>query len=166
MARPRKSNAIRKPCGRILQDELQDKAAPAALKRMLDHMLLAVTDSKFGTVLGRMAIQREITPPQFIAGQRFATLRAKADHALGVPARNPKALSFEIGGGLSLVADDPDRDLAIVRALEEAEIAIGVHSRELSALEDVCIYDIHPDTYEVKLAFKSGIARLANHWSL
>lgn len=165
MGRNRKPGR-RKPCGRLVQDTLENRGGVVAVRRLLDHLLVVADDPAIATVFGRMYINREISAAAYNAACKFAVLRAKADHALGIPARNPKALAFGEAGGLSLAHEDAEYTASIVAAFDAAEIAIGLGTLALSAVEDVVIYDQQLVGYAQKLALKAGLGKLVVHWQL
>lgn len=166
LGRKRKEGS-RYPSGDLVRDALEDRAGPAQVKRMRDYLLRSARDPALGTPMGRMFLDGFLDAAEYNAGIKFAFMRAKADRAMGIPARNPKALDYNHGlGGRSLVVDDPDYETAIVDAFDAVEAAIGLHSRELLAVQHVAIYDDEPDGYEQKLAFKAGLVRAVAHWRL
>src|SRR5213595_1858830 len=134
MGRPRKSGR-RKPCGRLVQDELENRNGLVTARRALDHILTLAADPAMATAFGRMYLRQEISAADYVAATKFAVLRAKVDRALGFPARNPKALAFGASRGLSHEHEDPDHTEAIVKAFDDAEAAIGLRSAALSAIE-------------------------------
>jgi hypothetical protein len=165
MARPRKPGR-RKPCGRLVQDELENRAGVVAVRRVLDHMLVLAADPAMATAFGRMYLRKEISAAAYVAATKFAVLRAKADRALGVPARNPKALAFGAAHGLSHDHEDPEHTQAIVQAFDDAEAAIGLRSAALRAVEDIVVYGNEVSGFAHKLALKSGLHSLVRHWRL
>lgn len=165
MARPRKPGR-RKPCGRLVQDELENRTAPVTIRRALDHMISHAIDPAMATAFGRMYVRHEITAADYVAASKFAVLRAKADRALGLPARNPRALAFGAAHGLSHENEDPEHTNACVKAFDDAEAAIGLRSAALSAVEDIVVYGCEVVGYAQKLAFKAGLHSLVRHWRL
>lgn len=161
--RKRKSGR-RYASGDIVRELLENKSGPTQIKRMFDHLLRSARDPALGTPMGRMFLEGFITPAEYNAGIKFALLRAKADRAMGVPARNPRALDYNHGlGGRSLVIDDPEYEQALVAALDDVEIAIG---GALSAVYRVVVSDEMPAGYDEKLRCKEGLAKAAAHWRL
>lgn len=161
-----RKNGRRKPCGRLVQDELESRSGPVHARRALDHLLKNAGDAAFGTTIGRLFVRHEISAAAFNAACKYAVLRARADRAMGLPARNPKALQYEAARGLSLIADDPEREIEAVAALDKADAVVGLHSKELSALLDVVVYDETPHDYAHKLAMKAALEKLVAHWRL
>jgi hypothetical protein len=166
MAGRKRKAGKRRPCGRLVQQELENRGGPVAARRALDHLLKAASDPAMGTVFGRMFLRHEISSSSFVAASRFASLRARADHALGLPARNPRALAFESTKGLSLNPENPEYTQEILKSFYEAEAVIGRGTVALAAIENVVIHDQELVGYERKLAFKWGLERLASYWRL
>lgn len=165
MGRNRKPGR-RHPCGQLVRDELENRAGLVTARRALDHMLKLAADPAMATAFGRMYIRQEISTAAYVAATKFAVLRAKADRALGIPARNPRALVFGAAHGLSHEHEDPEHTEAIVKAFDDAEAAIGLRSAALSAVEDIVVYDHELVGFSQKLAFKAGLEKLVNHWRL
>jgi hypothetical protein len=164
--RKRKSGK-RYSSGDLIRAGLEDRRGPMLLKRIFDNMLKDARDPALGTPIGRMLREGFISFAEYNAGVKFAFLRARADRAMGVPARNPKALKYEHGiGGRDLTLDDPEAERAIVDALEALESAIGPHSMALIAMYQVVIEEQEPCGYLEKIAVRAGLNVAAGHWGL
>lgn len=149
--------------GRIVRNE----RAQSITRRLLDSAFLRSHDAAFGTVFGRMLLEGFLQPEHFDAASRFGISRARADMALGVPPRNPRALQYEYASrGRSSLVDDEEREKRAIEHFDKAEAAIGLGSAELSAVEDVVIYDQLPANYSAKLACRDGLTRLVVHWDI
>ena len=161
MARPRKTGA-RYPSGKLKPIETPD------LQRIRQAVLTVARDERLESVLGTMYLHEKLDKRQAEAGMRFLEARVAADRALGLPPRLPRGQDLNAVNGLANELDDDDvsrRRQRAIAAYDAAEAAIGVGSRELTAVRRIVIYDRLPDDYSQVIELREGLNRLVAHYA-
>lgn len=152
--------------GGKLKSALESRASVSEVRRLTAAMLTHSRDAAWGSVPGRMFLLGQISAAEYDAAKKFSNLRAMVDVALGLPARNPKALDYNRSIGGPPANDDKDWHAAAIRALDDAQAAVGWLTKELAMVERVAIEDCQPETYMDRLAFTGGLKKLVEHWRL
>lgn len=161
MARPRKTGA-RYPSGKLKPTETPD------LQRIRQAVLTVARDERLESVLGTMFLHDKLDKRQAEAGMRFLEARVAADRALGLPPRMPRGQDLNAVSGLLNELDDDEvsrRRRRAIAAYDAAEAAIGVGSRELTAVRRIVIYDRLPDDYSQVIELREGLNRLVAHYA-
>lgn len=102
----------RYPSGKLKPAEKQSSGTPPAqIKRLFDAALRGAADPLYGTALGFLFLNREITAQELAAGVAYAKLRGRYDRAVGVPGRF--TLSPDYGTARSLSSQQPMTDAEV-----------------------------------------------------
>lgn len=146
---------------------------PNQIARLRAAALAGVADKRWGTQLGRLFLERKITPEQYGAGSNWAALieRWRAVHC--GPRFNPKAglsnLQRVSGGGASIGDDFADRNDELVADMVDKAIgsfARGAADPALIAVRDCVEQDIAPVGFGGKSLLDEGLSHLVEHWGL
>lgn len=154
----------RKPCGRLTQ-VLEDTRTQSAAMRARDNILAGMLDANWGSPIGKLFLQKEISSAQFDAANKYAQLRAAADREQGLPFRAAKAINYAALKITSSV-DNSEAKQQIITSCAEAEDAVGRQTTAFRALRDVVIEEQWPAGYEQRMALFVGLDRLCTHWGL
>lgn len=108
----RKPMAMRKPSGRISIKTHVALPPPSETRRVRDLVLAGCRPAEWGTMLGRLHMDEKISPLQYSAGKRWATLVSEYSAACHGP-KLPQTARLDPSGG---TAPDPDS----IKGLREA----------------------------------------------
>lgn len=158
MGRKRKANAVRHPSGQIKYE------APRPHRQRLNDLARLLRDPMLGSHIGHMRHAGDITEAQYEAGRAYAEAMADWVACMGLPSRAARAQDMSRVNGLSLV-DDPEQEgrnrVKAQKRLEGYDIAIGLHSLELSCVQATCVDELAPVGAEHREALIRGLTRLA-----
>src|SRR3990167_6065285 len=90
--RNRRTTAVREPNGRVQRER---EFEPALIRRLRDAALRGLRDAEWGTELGMMYLQGELTEGQYAAGIRWA--REAADYMSGISIFPVRSANLEKG---------------------------------------------------------------------
>lgn len=166
-------DAKRTPSGQLSREGRNqvNAMAPAVIVRMREAAKALAIDPLWGTELGRMHLQGELSATQLEAGKRWANL-ARA-HAAAICSKGIKAMN--IGGSSSGAEPDPDSEAGIKIAERESRTVdryrdaegrvIDCGTRVLFAVAALCEDDRPLEWAEKREAVK-GLDALSSHWGL
>jgi hypothetical protein len=158
----------REPNGRHQRESRE--ASPTEVRRLRDAALRGMRDPEWGTELGRLFLQREITAAMYAAGRRWAQDAAKWRHAIGAfPVRTA---AFERGHSHPPDPDSPqgqeqakrDRDAA-ERFFDAQAVLVATGSGAERAVQALCERDEAP-TFVDLICARAGLSALATHYGL
>lgn len=158
MGRKRKANAVRHPSGQVKYE----KPMPHRQRRL--EYARRARDPMLANYIGDLADTGVITEAQYEAGCAYAEAMHDWIACMGLPPRHPRAQDISRVHGLSLVSDPEQEARNRVRAqkrLEGYDIAIGLHSLELSCVQATCVDELVPVGAEHREALIRGLTRLA-----
>lgn len=164
--RPRKTGK-RYPGGKLKPIEVRAKTS--YWQKQLEVLREGELDPYLGTPIGILLRRDVITHWAMDAAVRFAKERAAADAALGLPPRSARAQDMGAIRGTSDGVDSPqevERKKRAVDAYVAAEMAVGLNSPALAALQWIVIYDKREDSYEQLLALFTGLDKLMKHYRI
>ena len=89
--------------GRIKPSHLRDLQVPSptAIRRTMDAALRMATDPRWGTMVGRLRLCRDLTERQFNAAEAYGRLRGRYDKMMGLPRRSARSCLYDIETGRS-----------------------------------------------------------------
>lgn len=164
MAGRKRKSGQRKPGGRLVQS-LEDRRSASLATRAVNAALAGMIDAHWGSPIGRLFLQKEISSIQFDAASKYAHLRAAADRELGLPFRAVRAINYA-SVKIKDTGSGHDANEGVITACEEAERAVGMNTNALRALQAVVVLEESPAGYEQKLALYLALDRLCIHWGL
>lgn len=161
----RKSMVPRYPNGQPRRpSQLQ---SPNEVKRLQVAALAGMRPAEWGTSLGRLFLNEQITPTQYSAGKRFAELSAKYSVACGGPAP-ARSAKLDPDGGTTADPDSPTglregrRHRQTVEGyLTASKVLRGMGKAAEAAVTDVCVKDLHPVGL---IHLRGGLSALAALW--
>ena len=165
VGRPKVAGLYREPNGRASRSK---QSTAIYLQRERDTLRAMSRKSDLESPLGLMFRNERITAQMFAAGLRFASDRAQADAALGLPPRHCQAQNVNRVGGVSHAEDTPERIRAKrrdVSGFDNAEAAVGLNSAALRALQWVAIYEQRPIAYQEVIDLIEGLGKLVKHYA-
>ena len=89
--------------GRIKPAYLRDVQVPSptAIRRTMDAALRMATDPRWGSMVGRLRLCRDLTERQFGAAEAYGRLRGRYDKMMGHPRRSARSCLYDIEAGRS-----------------------------------------------------------------
>ena len=167
----RKSNAQRRPEGRIDPRSQPQLPSPSETKRLFDLVLAGVRPPEFGTQLGRLMASGRITPAQFNVGNAWATLVRSYAIACRGP-KQPGSIEMDAAGGTASDVDseigvkEAGRDRRIVETyLAATQLLKLAPVRSQKTLEAVVVRDEHYGTQSDLAALRAALDILSAFYS-
>lgn len=148
---------------------------PALVMRMRQAAARRFADPAYGTPIGRMYLEDEITSAEYEAAKRWDGVVKSFQTAIQAPTASPRSCALEGGSGGALC--DPDTEAGEIEAVEHRE-AIKVYERAHLVLADCgagVLRDFRrvcegigesPGGSESKGRVKLGLRALVQHWRL
>ncbi len=124
----------RHACGKLKpQKDRNTGAPPAQIKRLFDAALRGAADPLYGTALGLLYANQEITTQELAAGTAYAKQRGRFDRVMGIPGRF--TLSPDYGTGRSISSREPltEREVASVKK-RHGEMMGAIHTSMAAAV--------------------------------
>ncbi len=89
--------------GRIKPPHLRDVLTPppTAIRRTMEAALRGAGDPRWGSMIGRLRLGRELTERQFNAAEAYGRLRGRFDRMMGLPRRSARSCLYDVEAGRS-----------------------------------------------------------------
>lgn len=128
-------------------------------------------DPEWGTELGRLFLAHKITPEQFAAGKRWASLAARYAQAICAPSPNPPSLNIGQGRAGAPIDVDTDEGQAEAKRHQKAVSAYlaaqeSLDGRGTSAIRTIVEANEALSGHQQLLDLMAGLSTLADHWRL
>lgn len=169
--RQKRKIVVREPSGRLSRRG-ERESAPTAIRRLRDAALRGMHDPEWGTELGRLYLEGELTDAMYAAGKRWAEVAAA--HLSAIGAFPVKSVALQRG---SLAHDpDPGSDMgqkqaardsnALERFAEAHAVLMTAYPGAESSVRRLCEQEEGPCGFTERLQVRTGLVRLAEHWGL
>ena len=168
----RKHLRARGSTGRLLRVARDaELMSPTEARRLVDAAASGLRDQVWGTTIGWLYINGQLTAAQFSAGKRWAELVANYSIACRSPSP-PRTLSLDAVGGMPIDPDTATGAKEVARherasaAYLEGRHALRLAGRDAERVADeVCTQDRAPAGLSELNALRAGLAALAALWS-
>lgn len=173
-ARRKAQEGLREPNGRLSRSAQKVLDVEAnQIVRLRAAALSGVADPRWGSQLGRLYLERKVSPEQYGAGVAWANLmeRWRAIHC--GPRFNPKAglanLQRVDGGAGSDSSEDADERERLIMAMVDDAVASfdrGIADPNLIAVRECIELDLAPVGYGGALLLDAGLSHLVELWKV
>lgn len=160
---PKLQAGIREPNGRISRKEGDFHVY---WQRERDALRLMSMKSELESPIGILYRDKRVTDREFAAAMTFLADRRAADAALSLPPRMCQAQDVNAVGGFDGEEgpEEARRKAKCIATYDRAVAALGGHSKEMSAMERVVIYQNWHDDLPMVNALKRALAILVVHY--
>jgi hypothetical protein len=171
--RKRNSMAPREPTGRTSRAADEREFPPAQVKRLRDAAMRGLRAPEWGTELGLLYLNNDITAAMYAAGKRWSEMVETYRHAIGVfPVRS---VGIERGRGGS--SPDPDSPEGRKIAQRESDAAERFFAADAALMQlggrnpyhfvrMLCEANEMPGGYAELRQLRKGLLVLVAHWDL
>ena len=89
--------------GRLKPVHLRDvhTPSPVAVRRTMEAALRIANDPRWGSMVGRLRLMRDLTERQFNAAEAYGRLRGRFDRMMGLPRRSARSCLYDVEAGRS-----------------------------------------------------------------
>ncbi len=123
--RPRKPDAERMPCGKILYEQTGPTIPAEVIMHRAQYGCGNPGDQSYGSALGKMLSMQIITEQQHETGQRLFQIWTQWSRLAGSPSRFARAVDpGRAGGGHGDIADDAEQWQRVKAQLDESRDAV------------------------------------------
>jgi hypothetical protein len=159
--RNRRQNVERQPNGDIRREKPK-----LPIQRVRAIINREIKDPRYGTWLGLMAINLEITEKQWDAACTYRDARKAVDALLGLPARYVRAIDYERVSGRSNGQETlSENEARAISRFRHADECLGESAIEHRIVVDAVIFDGSVTLPQEKRALSDGLERLAKFYS-